>query len=170
MIASATFGAAVITVRQGVLDARAEAVPAPVVKTLEVTASVRKAASVDAVEEAVVALSRSELRGSGKVVSGGRGLGSKEQLGSSNNLPSTPDTCPIRRKSGSRGIGIPQLYVALGIGGAIQRKAGMQIAKTIVAINKAPDAVVFDIADYGVVGDVFTVVPQLIAALHAKKA
>ena len=64
----------------------------------------------------------------------------------------------------------PQLHAALGNSGATQHKAGMQTAKTIVAVNKDADSPIFEVADFGVVGDLFTVIPQAIEVLQAKKA
>ncbi|MDR7159093.1 electron transfer flavoprotein subunit alpha/FixB family protein [Arthrobacter sp. BE255] len=177
-----TWGAPVITVRQGSIDARAEA-RVPVVETLPVTVSGKPAASIVSFDEVLEASSRPELRGAAKVVSGGRGLGSAEKFVLVEQLADALGAAvgasraavdagyiPQSHQVGQTGVSVtPQLYVALGISGAIQHRAGMQTAKTIVAINKDADAAIFEIADFGIVGDLFTVVPQLIAALDAKK-
>ncbi|MFJ6279541.1 electron transfer flavoprotein subunit alpha/FixB family protein [Arthrobacter subterraneus] len=177
-----TFGAPVITLREGAVDARAEAAT-PDVRTLDVASSGVPAASIEAFEERAVTSTRPELRGAAKVVAGGRGLTSQEQFALVEQLADVLGAAvgasraavdagwvPNSYQIGQTGVSVsPQLYVALGVSGAIQHRAGMQTAKTIVAVNKDPDAPIFEIADFGVVGDVFDVVPQLISSLSARK-
>jgi electron transfer flavoprotein alpha subunit len=176
-------GPAVITMRPNATSP--EAAPAtPSVQSVDVVVSeAAKGAKVTGREEKV-STGRPELTDAQLIVAGGRGVGSQEGFGvieqaadamgaavGASRTVTDQHWAPHELQVGQTGKTVaPSLYLAAGISGAIQHRAGMQSSKTIVVVNKDPKAPLFQMADFGVVGDLHKVLPALVEEIGKRKA
>ena len=176
-------GTPIIAVRPNSVAAE----PAPAAAEIEPAGvELSDAAKAARITERVVAErgERPELTEAAIVVSGGRGVGNADNFALIEKLADSLGAAvgasraatdagwyPHQFQVGQTGKTVsPQLYLAVGISGAIQHRAGMQTSKTIMVINKDPEAPIFELADFGVVGDLFAVVPQLTEEVERRSA